>query len=353
MFKYSEIVNWIIDEIASGNLPEGAKLPTEKEMMAQFGVSRQSVRRAVRQLEEEGIVRSVRGSGIYVEETRVSSSKRIAVILNNYDGYVFPAKLKGINTVLEEAGYVSSLFVLDNMISKEYQILQTLSNEDYEGIILDGTQDLLPRADARLFSSITQEIPTVMLDSYYQGFSVPSVQINNELAGYTATKYLIDHGHRAIAYVGRIDYTHGIEKYKGYIRAQLDSRIPINDNQVFFYIYNQGELIYDGKMGQRLLDTISRCTAVFCYNDELAYNLIRFLNANGISVPDDISMVGFDHTPMPDHPVQVTSIMHPTERIGKKAAENLLQLIHQPQFNANYLFTPELAIGNSVLPCGT
>ena len=50
MFKYSEIVNWIIDEIASGNLPEGAKLPTEKEMMAQFGVSRQSVRRAVRQI---------------------------------------------------------------------------------------------------------------------------------------------------------------------------------------------------------------------------------------------------------------------------------------------------------------
>lgn len=350
MYKYMEIVNWVTDRITSGDLTINSKLPTEKEMIRQFGVSRQSVRRAIEILEADGILHTIQGSGSYITRTLSPHSNKIALALTNYEGHIFPSKIRGINSVLEREGFIGNLFVMDNMISKEYQILQTLLDDNYAGILLDGTQSYLPRTDDQLFRKVIQKIPCVMVDSLYPGYDLPVVMINDEMGGYIATKYLIEHGHRRIAYVGRVDYTQGINRYKGYVRAQLEKNIPVDDRNVFFYIYNQNNLIYDGSMGERLLETLRRCTAVFCFNDELARNLIGFLHTNSMEVPNDISLVSYDNMPAAGFPLQLTSVNHPKEKLGEKAAENLLHLIRDPQFDANYLFNPELYIGNSVRP---
>ena len=348
MFKYMEIVNWVKQQISAGSLMLNSKLPTEKEMIAQFGVSRQSVRRAVQQLEAEGVLQTVQGSGTYVINTPVSTSNKIALALTNYEGHIFPSKIRGITSVLEKEGYIGNLFVMDNMISKEYQILQTILEENYAGLLLDGTQSYLPRTDEQLFSKVIRQIPCIMVDSLYPGFNLPAVMIDDVAGGYLATRHLIEHGHKNIAYIGRVDYTQGINRYKGYIRALREYSMPIDDKHVFFYIYNQKDMICDGSLGECLLDTLKRCTAVFCFNDEMARTIITFLHNHGLEVPDDVSLVGYDNMPTPGYPLRLTSINHPKERLGEKAAENLLQLMRDPHFNANYLFKPELYIGDSV-----
>lgn len=348
MFKYMEIVNWVRQQIDADMLRTDAKLPTENEMMKQFGVSRQSVRRAIRELEERGLVRTVQGSGSYINESSPVVSNKIALALTNYDGYIFPSKVRGINRVLEQKGYVSSLFVMDNSVSKENQILEMLLQEQYSGLLLDGTQSLIPRINEALFASVKRRLPCVMIDSVYPGLDLPSVMIDDEAGGYLATKYLIEHGHRDIAYVGRIDYTQSFNRYMGYTRALRDYQIPLTDDHVFFYIYTQNQMIYDGSMGELLLNTLKKCTAVFCFNDDLARNIIGFLQNHGISVPEDISIAGYDNMPVPGYQLRLTSVNHPKEKLGEKAAENLLQLIHNPKFNANYLFSPTLYIGDSV-----
>lgn len=66
MYKYEKITMWIREQISSGAFSPGSKLPTEMELMEKFNVSRQSVRRAIQVLVDEGLVHSVQGSGIYV-----------------------------------------------------------------------------------------------------------------------------------------------------------------------------------------------------------------------------------------------------------------------------------------------
>ena len=123
MFKYMEIVNWVTGQLSSGALQLNSKLPTEKEMIEQFGVSRQSVRRAIQALETDGIIRTIQGSGTYITAAPSSASNKIALALTNYEGHIFPSKVRGINRVLDASEYIANLFVMDNMISKEYQIL--------------------------------------------------------------------------------------------------------------------------------------------------------------------------------------------------------------------------------------
>ena len=311
-------------------------------------MSRQSVRRAVHELETLGMIRTIQGSGSYITGPSAVRSNKIALALTNYEGQIFPSKVRGINHVLEQKGYISNLFVMDNAVSKENQILETLLQENYAGLLLDGTQSLLPRTDTALFQRITRELPCIMVDSVYPGLGLPSVMIDDEAGGYIATRHLIEKGHRNIAYVGRVDYVQSINRYRGYVRALREHQLPFTDQNVFFYIYTQSPYIYDGSMGRHLLETLQRCTAVFCFNDDLARNIIGFLNQNGIRVPDDISLVGYDNMPIPGYPLDLTSVTHPREKLGEKAAENLLQLIQNPQFNASYLFHPELHIGNSV-----
>ncbi|MBR2189823.1 MAG: GntR family transcriptional regulator [Eubacterium sp.] len=350
MFKYMEIVNWVREQINTGALQTDSKLPTENEMIRQFNVSRQSVRRAIQELENEGLLRTVQGSGTYIQGPAAPHSNKIALALTNYEGQVFPSKVRGINRILEQNGYISNLFVMDDSVSKENQILETLLQDHYAGLLLDGTQSLLPRTDEALLRSVINSIPCIMVDSVYPGFGLPSVMIDDDAGGYLATKYLIENGHRQIAYVGRIDYIQSINRYKGYTRALRERGLSFNDENVFFYIYTQKSFIYDGSMGEQLLQTLRRCTAVFCFNDDLARNIIGFLNQNGIRVPEDISIVGYDNMPVPGYPLDLTSIIHPREKLGEKAAKNLLRLIQDPHFDASYLFTPQLYIGNSVIP---
>ena len=348
MFKYMIIVNHIREQLASGALQGGDKLPTENGMIEQYGVSRQSVRRAVHELETQGIIRTIQGSGSYITGRSPVRSNKIALALTNYEGQVFSSKVRGINRILEQKGFISNLFVMDNAVSKENQILETLLQENYAGMLLDGTQSLIPRTDTSLFQRIVRELPCIMVDSVYPGLGLPSVMIDDEAGGYMATRHLIEKGHRNIAYIGRVDYVQSINRYKGYVRALREQNLPFSDQNVFFYIFTQSPYIYDGSMSRLLLETLKRCTAVFCFNDDLARNIIGFLSRNGIRVPDDISLVGYDDMPVPGYPLDLTSVKHPGEKLGEKAAEHLLQLIQNPQFNASYLFSPELHIGNSV-----
>ena len=92
--KYRQITAWLTEEIEKGTLCYGERIPSEKELAEQFGVSRQTVRRALKTLGDEGVVESRRGSGTYVcEKKSVRSGRevRIAAMLTYADTYIFPS----------------------------------------------------------------------------------------------------------------------------------------------------------------------------------------------------------------------------------------------------------------------
>ena len=91
MPKYLELVNWIKEQIKEEKLLPGQKMYSENELSDMFGLSRQTVRHAISVLEQEKVLRRVRGSGTYINEAPGESNRtRIALIMTYLDGYIFP-----------------------------------------------------------------------------------------------------------------------------------------------------------------------------------------------------------------------------------------------------------------------
>ena len=105
--RYRKLYNWGRTLIISGILKKGDKFPSEHILARKFGYSRQTVRTAMNQLEEEGLISRVRGSGTYVEyKNEVSDAEKphIGLIMSYYADYLFPQVYAGIASVLEEKG---------------------------------------------------------------------------------------------------------------------------------------------------------------------------------------------------------------------------------------------------------
>lgn len=364
MFKYLEIADWLRQQIAQGIFPPGSKLPTEMQLMDQFSVSRQSVRRALQELEADKLILSVQGSGIYVNDLRgrrdreinpaydtqpISRSRQIALVLTDFEEYIFPARINGIYETLEAAGYVVTLYFTDNQFLKEVRILQSLLDKDLAGVLMDGTQSAYPRYNDALFRRIIKQFPCVMIDSRYRGYGLPVVALDDEKGGYIATKHLIEHGHKRIAYIGRGDYRQGIKRGFGYARAMSEAGLDYSDRDMIWYTVSLYPTLFREPGCEAIIDIISAYSAVFCYNDQVACDMIHMLERHGYRVPEDISVVGYDHADLPGCEHKITSIEHPKDALGKKAAENLIRLIHDPTFDANYIFQPHLVSGDTVL----
>ncbi|MBQ9061630.1 MAG: GntR family transcriptional regulator [Eubacterium sp.] len=369
MYKYEKIINWIHEQIERGIYPPGSKLPTEMTLMNRFSVSRQSVRRAIQILEEEELLYSIQGSGIYVREHvkpgRTSgisdvlfqheikqpartNSRQIALVHMEPAEYIFPARISGIYEALENAGYFINLFFTDNRSEKEVQIFRQLLEGDYAGILLDGTQSALPRLDETLFRQVIHKYPTVMMDSRYQGYHLPCVSLDDILGGYLITRHLIEKGHREIAYIGRTEYRQGIKRGQGYAKAMMESGLEVEPRRMIWYTLDTYPLLFKNSLPAPYADILSGCTAIVCYNDQVAYDMIYLLEKQGLRVPEDISVTGYDNATFPDQHRKLTTINHPKKQLGIKVAENLLQLIQNPSFDANYIFKPEVVIGGTV-----
>ena len=79
---------------------------------------------------------------------------------------------------------------------------------------------------------------------------------------------------------------------------------------------------------EKILNRVEECSALFCYNDQIAFQLIRMLTENGIRVPEDVSVIGMDDSDLALHSeIPITSLPHPKEKLGEKAAETLLDMI--------------------------
>lgn len=364
MFKYEAVSTWIREQIDNGTNQPGTKLPTERELMERFSVSRQSVRRALQDLEQDGLIISIQGSGIYVAdrgqngvrqgalpftgESRHIDSRQIALVLTDHDDYIFPQIISGIYEVLEDAGFIINLFFTDNHCLKETHVLQALLEGSYAGLLLSGTQSAFPRPDDALFRQVIHRIPCIMMDSRYSGYGLPCVSLDDSMGGYVATRHLIENGHRKIAYIGRSEYRQGIKRGQGYVRALQEAGIEVDYNHVFFYTLDTYPLLFQRGVNREICSMLEDCTAVTCYNDQLAYDLIRMLELYGMRVPDDISIIGYDNAKIPPATMKISTLEHPKNLLGKKAAENLLRLIRDPSFEANYSFPPTLIRGETV-----
>ncbi len=334
--KYRSLADMLRGEISKLANSGRGRIPTEMEIAEQYGVSRQTVRNALDLLEQEGLIERRQGSGSYIRLQKRDSedAKQIAVITTFIDDYIFPAVLHEAQIIFEKNGYSTLVYATENKVSKEREILSALSVKNVSAILIEGSKTALPTANSDLFMRFKEMgIPVLFIHGTYRNLpDFPSILDDNYKGGYQLAKYLIAKGHKRIAGIFKSDDMQGPERYYGVVSAMLEEGLRINDSSFCWYDTEDRRAIITGH-GEDRLDRfinkrLSGSSAVVCYNDEIAFNLIKRMQDCGKSVPEDIAVVSFDNSFYSQiGSVPITSLGHGRERIGNTAADALVSLI--------------------------
>ncbi len=188
---------------------------------------------------------------------------------------------------IERALRLRDYYMMVRTVESEAEILSLFRNWNLDGVILTGLFE-----DSFFGRLIKADKPIVLLDSYIGSDKIFNVGLEDYRGGLLATRYLIDRGHRDIVFASPRIVAHGVidERYKGYCDALRAAGLPLSPENV----YEQEITISEGiKLGQAL-SARRDVSAIFATADILAAGIMSGLQASGVRVPEDMSIVGFD-----------------------------------------------------------
>lgn len=332
-FKYLHLATELHADISRGLYQE--KLPTEEELTQMYRVSRQTVRQALSHLVQQGLIEKRQGSGSRIlPQNHPGGSDRIAVVTSYINDYIFPAVLQDIQAVLTRRNYSTLLFSTQNKVANERTVLQGLLHQSVGGLIVEGSKTALPTPNLDLYEKLALAgIPVVFIHGCYSALNnAVCVSDDNFGGGYLLTRHLIAKGHTKIAGIFKSDDIQGHQRYLGYLSAMRDAGLSIPDDQVLWYSTEERRYLLDyghTELLEHFLQFYLRdCTAVVCYNDEIADKLIRRLLSLGRKIPGDLAVVSFDNSYYSDLcPVRITSLAHEAHKLGSLAASFLLDMM--------------------------
>lgn len=222
--------------------------------------------------------------------------------------------------------------------------LQVLREKQVDGIIFSSAV-----MEEEYYNALrTMDVPVVMVATQSEFDSLPYVKVDDWRAAYDATTYLIQQGHREIAMMGGYegDLIAGKPRIEGYKQALIAHGIPVRQERIFDGGFHFGP---GCKAAEQLLDTVPEVTAVFAASDEMAIALISIAAKRGISVPEQISVIGYDNLKLAEmsNP-PLTTIAQPLYDMGKTATEKLVQMIHSKKTVSSLIVDHQVIERNTV-----
>ncbi|MGM0138295.1 hypothetical protein IGI65_000709 [Enterococcus sp. DIV0755b] len=318
---YLKILRDLEDKIASGQLAAGDQLPTEKELAEQYHVSRITSKRALNELEQQGLIKRTRGKGSFVTSTNTenTNTNRVLLLLPFTDDIAIGNLSGSILPVMQDAHY--------ELMIATYDFLNTHTTQDikneFDGLIYY-TEDENQHLDV-LFELSFADFPIVLLDKEVTDLKLPSFLADNLAGGKEACDYLVKAGHKKIAYLfGNHHHPQSTrQRYLGYIQSLMENDITFHTS-----------FEEDTTEKERLVDYVkhNQITAFVCENDITAIEAMRTLRQAGFLIPADISLVGFDNiqaAAFVDPPL--TTISQDFKAIGESAGKALLSWIKTKQ----------------------
>lgn len=355
--KYIQLKQEIMGWIHAAKIVPNERMPTEHEIAEQFGMSRQTVRQTLGELEQEGWLYRVQGSGTYVAPAPKPKREiqTIGVLTTYISDYIFPSIVRGVENVLRSRGYRMLLSSTDNDKARERESLQMLLAHPLAGIIIEPTKSAEGNPNLDFYLSLEyRSIPFLMINERYMEMDCPYIKMDDEAGGFTAVEHLIQLGHRRIAGFFKMDDLQGVNRMKGFIRAHHEWKVPLLPQAVIHYTTEEKKTKpYDAALSMLSQDD-ERPTAFVCYNDELAVQLIGAIREAGLTVPGDVSVVGYDDSTLATAmEVKLTTLAHPKLDLGIQAAETLIDMIEYKEdrtADRSKIWKPELIVRESTRP---
>ncbi len=250
-----------------------------------------------------------------------SETRRIGVLIPFFTSASFVQRLRGIAEVLNQNDYELVIYPVDSR-AREQSYLETLPmRSTLDGLIIT-SQALDEKVAARF---LQHRLESVLIEFCNPNFC--SIEIDNEEGGYLATQYLIKKGHGRIAFIGgqtkpEFGVNPIIERMRGYHRALAEKNIQLPDDYACEYALDPAQTL-------RTLVGLGLPLAIFAATDLQAIALIKAARDNGLRIPQDISIIGFDNIDMAEY-FDLTTVHQPLDESGKIAARLLISRLVEP-----------------------
>ncbi|HWP69139.1 MAG TPA: LacI family DNA-binding transcriptional regulator [Rectinemataceae bacterium] len=240
---------------------------------------------------------------------------------------------------LEQQGYRTMFIFVTWSAESEAACLRKLKGESLDGIIM-----MHEVQNPSIYKYLHEYSGPVVLCTFGSGdFSFPAVHVDESAAAEAAVAHLAEKGHRRIGLIAGAHFHFSIQRAEGYKRAFGRYGIEAKDEwRVTVPAYS----LEDGRLGmEKLLSRNSGLTAVFAMTDELAIGAMRSLHEAGLSVPGDVSVVGFDDIDISAYTTPaLTTIRQPIPELGEKTASLVCDLIANGKSDRSPIVLPHRLI---------
>lgn len=245
----------------------------------------------------------------------------IGVVTQAIDSPFYGAALRGIEDVLDPAGY-SPLFVSGHWdADKEARCIEVLRSRRVDGMIV-----LTGRLSDQALKTCAKSLPVVVTGRALKAPGLYALNFDNFEGGKLATQHLIALGHTRIAFIaGAPGHPDSEERMRGYLSALQSAGIAHNPALTLSGEYHEGSGLSAVNL---LIKGNLPFTAIFAANDQMANGAALGLYRSGMRVPQDVSLVGFDDLPMSSYATPpLTTVHHPSQELGRLAALAMLELL--------------------------
>ena len=327
-FLYQQIAQQIKDRILGGEFAPGGRLKSERDLALEFGVQRNTMRQALALLQSEGrIAKDRRGS--FVQQLADHSANVFVLNIHSGSAPNLVDLVEGFTHVAVPQGFQVRRRSNNPLPDSNVNIVSALDStqDDVAGVLI---WPHFP-TDVAQIRKINELVPTVLVDQRILGITTDSVRFDDVEGGKLVTRHLLDLGHRRIAFLTDEVFAETVQaRWQGYVMAHEEAGIVCDPKLSLLYQFID-EDIFEPTMRRLYSSPDSRPTAIVCSNDVVAFGLLRFLNAEGIRIPEDMAVTGYGNS-MPEytHAISLTTIDQRFFDAGQEGARLLCKRIHQP-----------------------
>lgn len=346
--KYFQLQSWLQDKIEQGYYATNDKIPTENELVQMSGLSRATVRQALKNLEHDGyIIRKKRvGSFVKKNKRNLLNIPTIGILIPDIRSGYAAILARGAEDEANQNDISLILCNTDDKLSQATYHVERLIKLSVSGIIYIPVA-ATDKQNLEVINKLKRKnIPVVLADRGIQDSNLDFVTTNNFEGSRKITQHLIDNGHEKIAFLSNKLYSTEKLRYDGFIskmkeiNVNQDASITILDDKAFDvnrYLTHVHKILKNRK----------KFTAVYAGHDRIALLFYAGAKHLGLEVPKDFSLVGYDNMPLTT--ISLTTMHQPIYEMGQESMKLIISRINNEKMNVkNIILNSNLIERSSV-----
>ena len=316
--NYFQLQNWLREQIEQGVFKPGDRIPTEEEFGEISGLARATIRQAIQNLVNMGLLVRKRRLGTFVLEKvdAPGGHSTIGLLIPDIRRGYAPILARGVQDEASNSKHTLILSDTDDLYIRADFHADRMIETPVSGVIFVPTAVSNEQNNKIIEKFKRNNIPVVLVDRTLTSEDIDQVTADNIKGAYEMTEYLIKRGHRRIAITLSTLISTERDRLEGYKKALYDNNVPIDENLIMTNIgpFSEGNYI---KIAEKIFQPSLNVSAVFAGHDRIALVFYAEAKKRGISIPEDISIVGYDDLDFTT--VSITTMHQPIYEMGQES----------------------------------